>query len=195
MRRMDLRRVPQSIVAASLMLASAHVAVADGALAATPSTLPGPILPSPEVVRPPVARSLPAGFRFSAVYLPEGFVEAKGALATSFSFGSTANASAPREAPGFFRVWMRPVNPTKIEFIIAVVETSNRSDPSMNPSSLRGARIETNLRPGAKVYVATPRQSWDVRWTEGRLDVRLIVESPTVTADDIERLVAGIKLT
>ena len=115
------------------MLTPVHVAVADGALAATPSTPPGSILKSPEVVRSPVAGSLPVGFRFSSAYLPEGFVEAKGAQATFFSFGSNANASAPRKAPGFFRAWMRPVSPTKFDLIIAIVAVSNRSDPSMNP--------------------------------------------------------------
>ena len=192
---MDLKRISHGIVTVSLVLASGQVMDADRVLAATPSTLPAPILPLPKDIKPPLPRPIPSGFRLSAVDLPDGFVEAKGVQATAFSFGPNANSSAPREAPGFFRAWIRPVNPTKIDLIIAVAEMSNRSDPSMNPSSLRGARVETKMRPGAMVYVATPRQSWDVRWTERGVDVKLIIEAPTVSADQIQRLVAGIKLT
>ena len=182
------------MIAVLAMIVLGQGVVASGVVAATSATLPGPILPSPSDIKPPVPRPLPSDFHFSAVGLPEGFIEVKNIQSTSFSFGP--NAPATREAPGFSRVWTRPVNATKFDLIVAVVETSDRSNPAMNPSSLRGARVETQMRPGGvRVYVATPRQSWDVRWTERGLDVRLIVEAPTVTADDISRLVAGIKLT
>lgn len=101
------------------MVVLGQFAVVDGVVAATSPTLPGQILPSPNDIKPPVPRPLPPDFRFSAVGLPDGFIEAKSVQPTSFSFGP--NAPTTREAPGFFRLWTRPVNATKFDLIIAVV--------------------------------------------------------------------------
>ena len=160
-------------------------------LAATPSTLPAPFPPSPNGALP-VPRPLPAGFRFTATFLPTGFIESKTALATAFTFGT--NASAAHEAPGFFRVWTRPTSDHKLDFIIVIAERTGRGDPSITPTSRRDARSDERIRPGRTVYVSTS-QGWDVRWTERKIDVKVLVQAPTISPLDVEKFIAGIRLS
>lgn len=154
------------------------------------SSLPGPVLLSPDV-SPPVARPLPAGFKFQATYLPDGFVESKNAKFTAFTFGT--DATSVREAPALFRVWMRSGS-GRPEFIIVIAESTGRSDNAIRPSGLRNARADSQMRPGVQVFV-TSNQGWDVRWTERGVDVRVIVQAPSVTPKNIKSFVAGVQLT
>ncbi len=155
------------------------------------SSPPAPVPPATGV-KPPVARPLPLGFRLRATYLPDGFIESKNAQGTAFSLG--ANASTSREAPGFFRVWMRAMAGGKPEFIIAIAESAGQLDRAINPAPLPTARVDLEMRPGTRVYVSSS-QGWDIRWTEHGVDVRFIVHAPTVSSGHIKRLIAGVQLT
>ena len=167
-------------------------------IAATTSTVVSssvstrPALIAPSVEGKPVPRLMPAGFRFRTTYLPRGFTESKNAQAVWFSFG--ANTPSAREEPGFFRVWTRSGSGERPEFILAIAETSERSDFSIRPGGRRDATVDLRMRKGIDVYVSTA-SGCDIRWSERGVDVKITVLAPTVTPEEVKLLVAGVRLS
>lgn len=135
---------------------------------------------------------MPAGFQFRATYLPLGFTESKNAQAVGFSFG--ANTPAAREGPGFFRVWTRNGSGQRPEFILAIAETSERNDISIRPKGRRDAKVDSRMRRGVDVFVSTAA-GWDIRWSERGVDIKIIVQAPSITPDEVKLLVAGVQLS
>ena len=77
---------------------------------------------------------------------------------------------------------------------MVIAESTGRSDNAIRPSGLRNAHADSQMRPGEQVFV-TSNQGWDVRWTERGVDVRVIVQAPSVTPKNIKSFVAGVQLS
>ena len=135
---------------------------------------------------------MPAGFRFRATYLPRGFTESKTAQHVAFSFGT--NTPSAYEGPGFFRVWTRNGSGQRPEFILVIADTSERKDITIRPKGRKDAKVDSRMRKGVDVFVSTAG-GWDIRWSEHGVDIKLVVQAPSVTPDEVKLLVAGVQLS
>ena len=50
------------------------------------------------------------------------------------------------------------------------------------------------MRQGIDVFVSTTG-GWDIRWSERGVDIKIIVQAPSITRDEVKLLVAGVQLS
>ncbi len=152
-----------------------------------------PAPPLPADFKPPVARKLPGKVDVAVDWIPNGYVQTNGQM-TTFTLG---RPSSENEAPGLVRTWMREGGKQgNLNVIGIVIESSDVDNPAVSPrviaatgESLRDVRNGTEV---LKVVQSTG--SHDIRWTEGGLDVKVLLIGDEWDDASVDRLVSGIRL-
>ncbi len=152
-----------------------------------------PAPPSPADFKPPVARQLLGTVDVSVDWIPAGYVETNGQM-SNFTLGRTPSEN---EAPGLVRTWMREgAKQGNLSVIGIVIESSDVANLAVSPRAIAAVGESLrDVRSGTEVLkVVQSTGSHDIRWTEGGLDVKVLLIGDEWDDPSVNRLVSGIRL-